>query len=431
MKQRLMKKLTSRNALSGSLGNLLEWYDFSLYGYFAAVIAKLFFPVEGKYTSLLMAFGVFAVGLFMRPIGGLILGHYGDKLGRKFALILSIVIITLPTFLMGVLPTYAQIGITATYILIFLRILQGLSVGGEFIGTTIFLVEHAPNTKRGIGGSFAYMGQTGGMLGSAFAITLTDLLTPEQLYSWGWRIPFLIGIVLGFFGLYMRKQVFETPPFCQLQKKHAVSRTPLKEVFQHHWKSVLTVFGLILFQAVSFYMILLYTVTWLNVELGLSKAITFPLNIIATIVFTALIPFFGKVSDKIGRKPLVMSACAAAFILTFPLFYLIALAPNTSSPFWFALLPLCIFSVILAAYHGPLAAILVEITPLKSRYSTLAVGYNFSAAIFGGTAPLVATYMVAKTNNIFAPCYYLMAASLITFLVVVFALKESYHRKID
>ena len=419
---RLPRNISSRNVVTGTLGNLLEWYDFSLYGYFAATIGRLFFASGGD-SSLLKAFAVFAVGLFMRPLGGLILGHFGDRLGRKFALVLSIVIITL--------PTYAQIGITATALLIFLRILQGVSVGGEFIGTTIFLVEHAPSAKRGLGGSFAYMGQTGGMLGSALAAAWTSLLPEEEFLRFGWRIPFLIGIVVGGIGFFLRQRTFETPPFCKLIRSGQTSKAPLKEVFLHHWKEVLMVFFLVLFQAVSFYILLLYMVTWLSDSLGFSKTTALCLNISAMVLFTLLMPAAGRLSDRVGRKPVLLFSSGFAALLSFPLYYWIQQSAASPHPFAAALAPLLLFAVLLAAWHGPLAAVLVEVTHLKLRYSTLAVGYNFSAAIFGGTAPLVAAWMVKRLHSPLAPCFYLIAAAAIAFVALLVGYKETYKKTIS
>ncbi|MBJ7450119.1 MAG: MFS transporter [Parachlamydiales bacterium] len=418
-------KYLNTSIIAGIIGNALEWYDFGLYGYLAATIGELFFPASDKRSSLALAFSVFAIGLFMRPVGGLIIGHYGDKLGRRFALILSILSISVPTFLIGILPTYAVAGIWSSIMMLLLRMVQGLSVGGEFIGAIVFLGEYTPHNKRGLICSLVFFSSTvGGLLGS-FCGMIVSLLPNQDLVNWGWRIPFLIALPVGLIGLYLRQHVKETPPFQTLKDQNKQARSPIIEAFKLHRTEMLAVFGLIIFQAISFYTLLLYSVTWLTVEIGMPKDQALPINLFATLIFAIFIIIAGHISDILGRRKVIFFGLIALCVLSYPLFASIQMAVHSTHPFILTLLPFSIIAVLLACFNGPLAAHLVEMTPLKNRFTTLAAGYNFSAAIFGGTAPLICTALIAWTGVLMMPAFYVSLAAIISLIVTISFTKRS------
>ena len=260
---------------AGIIGNVMEWYDFAIYGYFALIIGKLYFPSSSASTSVIAAFGAFAAGFLMRPIGSLIFGNIGDKLGRKRALLISVLMMAIPTFLIGLLPVHEQIGITAPILLVILRMLQGLSVGGEYTTSVVFLVENSPDGRRGFMASWSGWGAVAGiLLGSAIASLITTLLTPVQLASWGWRLPFLIGIIIAFVGFYIRRHLPDISPVSNQEKP----TSPIREAFTHEWRSLLKIAGLNLVNAVAFYMIFVYATTWLQQTEHITASKTLDIN---------------------------------------------------------------------------------------------------------------------------------------------------------
>jgi len=404
-----------RNMIGGVIGNVLEWYDFAVFGYFAPIIGAHFFPAENQQASLINAFGVFAAGYLMRPLGGLIFGYIGDRMGRKQALQWSVLLMAIPTTMLGLLPTYAQIGVTASVLLVVLRLLQGLSVGGELIGSMSFVTEIAPANRRGFFGSWTlFSAICGVMLGSAVATAAHWLLDPAALASWGWRLPFMAGLLVGGVGLWMRKGMVETPDFQRLKDSGQVDKNPILEAIQSAPTQIFRMGAMVVLMGGGFYMLFVWWPTYLTkiVKPPVSHALM--INTIAMAAMMALIPVAGWLSDLVGRKTVMASSLVGLILAGWPLFVL-----TDQGTFLFALCAQLAFAVLLAGTQGPMPAAMVEMFPTRTRFSGIGVGYNVSLAVFGGTAPLVSTWLVARTGDIAAPAYYLIVLGLISLVAVL------------
>jgi MHS family proline/betaine transporter-like MFS transporter len=393
------------NILSGMIGNVLEWYDFGLYGFLAPIIAVTFFPADAPAVSLLAAFGVFAAGYAARPLGGAVFGWLGDKVGRKPSLIISVTVMGVATFLIGLLPTHAQLGIAAPALLIFLRIAQGLSVGGEYTGSMVFLAEHAPDEKRGLQASWTQFGcLIGFLLGSAIGGLTSKVLGETAMYDWGWRIPFLLSGVIAVAGLVLRRTMTETPVMAALDTS---GRSPLAEVFLSDWRIMLRIIALIAAGAVGFYMIFIYSASYLTTRMDLTTAQALNINAFNLLVMLALTPPAAMLSDRFGRRPLLFVAVGGGLVFGWPLWWLMhqdALPAIVFGQMGFAVM----FGISFATVPATIA----ELLPPEVRVSGTSIAYNLSVGIFGGSAPLVATYLVAQTGSDLTPIYYFMAASI-------------------
>ncbi len=410
----------SKVLFAGMVGNILEWYDFVVYGFLAVIIGELFFPSEDPMISLLKSFGVFAVGFVMRPVGAVMFGHIGDKYGRKKALTISIVMMAVSTTAIGLLPTYAQIGILAPTLLVVLKLLQGLSVGGEYTTSVSFIVEHAPQDKRGLFGSVGILGAVVGiLLGSASGAVITKILPEEDLYSWGWRVLFFTGILLGLIGYYVRKNIDETPKFMELEYEEMIDKQPVLDVFKKAYKEFIKTFSLSTFQAVGFYTIFVYIANHLSVFVKFPKSTALTINTISMIVLAVLIPFFGWLSDKVGRKPIILTSTGFTVLTAYPLFKFVSSGAVEN-----ALIGQIIFAVVVAGFMSILPTTLVEIFPTQIRNSGYSIGYNLPFAIFGGTAPLISTYLIKITGDINSPAFYLIFAAAVAFIAGI-TLKET------
>jgi MHS family proline/betaine transporter-like MFS transporter len=408
---------TSRVIAAGMIGNVLEWYDFAIYGYFAAQIGRSFFPHEDAIAQLLAAFGVFAIGYLMRPIGGAIVGHIGDSFGRRAALTFSVAAMAIPTFLMGVLPGYHSIGLLAPIGLTLLRIVQGLSVGGEYTSSMVFLVEQAPEGRRGLMGALAGAGATVGiLLGSAVGAAFAASMSTAALDAWGWRIPFLLGLVVGIAGYLLRRYVLEAG----VAAKRA--RTPIIETLHDHWRLVLGFAGLSVFCAVTFYIGFVYIVSWLQTADGIAPSRALEINSLSMVIILPVTIAAGWLSDRIGRKPLMLATSAGGLIGALPLFWLL----NHPSAL-LAQLGQLGFVFLVGIYYAALPATLVEAAPANVRCTAVALGYNLCYGLFGGLSPLAATWLVQRTGDEIAPAFLIMAAAAVT-LATVFFLRESYRR---
>lgn len=400
---------------AASMGNLVEWFDFGVYGYFASILAVNFFVSSNQIVSLMATFATFAVGFFMRPLGAVIIGAYGDRAGRKKALAFTVILMAIATFMIGILPNYHQIGIWAPILLVIARLIQGFSAGGEWGGSASFMVEYAGESSKGFWGSWQQVSTSGGLfLSSLFGLLLTNVMTTESLESWGWRIPFIIGGILGLIGLYLRTKVEETPEFEAAEEKGEVSKAPLLDALRNYHKEVLTGVGFTIFWTVSYYGLLTYTPAFISDIVGLPAQLSFLANSLAMMVLLVLIPIAGSLSDKIGRKPLLLFATIGGIILTYPLFLMMS-----SGSFWLILIAEIIFSVLIAAFSGAGVAAITEIFPTKVRYSSLSIGYNFAVAVFGGTAPFVSTYLINLTSSNVSPAIYIILAAIATTLVLL------------
>ncbi|MBY0325211.1 MAG: MFS transporter [Reyranella sp.] len=393
---------------AGTIGNVLEWYDFAIYGYFAVSIGQNFFPSGDPVAQVLAAFGVFAAGFVMRPLGGLVTGLIGDRYGRRTALTVSVAAMAVPTFLVGALPNYEAIGIAAPILLTLLRMIQGLSVGGECTTSFTFLVENAPPGRAGLTGAIAMSGANLGLFaGSASGALMANLLPVEALHDWGWRIPFLAGVLVGGAGYFLRRHIQETN-----QPTH--SRTPVTETFRNHKRLLLRIAGLAAFGTVSFFLMFLYVVSWLQLVDGVAPERALDIN---SFSMAALIPTMvaaGWLSDRIGRKPLLIFATVSGFIGAVPFMWLM----HHPDPLLIVLGQLG-FVIVLAPALAAQPALLVESTPPAVRCTVISLGFNASAGMLGGFAPLAAAWLVHRSGIDLSPAFIAMAVAVISFVAVL------------
>jgi MHS family proline/betaine transporter-like MFS transporter len=422
------ERSTLRRAATASfMGNFVEWFDYAAYGYLAAVIAVVFFPATDKTTGLLAAFAVFAISFIVRPIGGIVWGHIGDRYGRRNALSLSILIMSGATFCIALLPTYAQVGMLAPLLLLLIRLVQGFSASGEYAGAAAFLAEYAPDNKRGFYTCLVPASTAAGLLfGSLFAAGLYSQLDTEQLHSWGWRIPFLLAAPLGLIGRYIRLHLEDTPKFREmeqaLEQKGGEHAVPLRELFGAQRKRVLVAIGVTCLNAVAFYLILSYMPTYLSTEMGMSETDSFLASTVSLATYIGFIFLMGKLSDRFGRKTMLIAASLLFLAVTVPLFGLLE-----GQTFAFILLIQIAFGLMLAMNDGTLPCFLAEVFPTRVRYTGFAFSFNTANALFGGTAPFIATWLISQTGDKLAPAWMLVAAAAVA-LVAMLCICETAHR---
>ena len=405
-----------RRAITGAaVGNAVEWFDFAVYGFLATYIAGHFFPSENETASLLSTFAVFAAAFFMRPLGGYFFGPLADRIGRQKVLALVILLMSASTFAIGLLPTYQTIGVIAPLGLLFLRCLQGFSAGGEYGSGACYLAEFAPDKRRGFIVSFlVWSVVVGFLLGSATVTALEATLSEEAMTSYGWRIPFLLAGVLGLVGLYIRLRLSDTPEFEKLRAAGEVATSPLKEALTTAWKPILQIFGLVVIHNVGFYVVFTYLPTYFTKTLDFSKTDAFVSVTVAGLVAIILIPPLGALSDRIGRKPLLLAGAIGFAVFTYPLFMLLnagSLAGAIAAHAGLAALESVFVCASLAAG--------AELFSTRVRSSGYSIGYNTSVAMFGGTAPYVATWLVDRTGSNLSPALYVVAAAVVTLLTVL------------
>ena len=402
--------------IAGMIGNGLEWYDYALYGHFAAIISTQFFPSENVFVSMIATFSVFAAGFLMRPLGALVFGYIGDRYGRRVSLAISILLMAIPTACIGLLPTYEQIGILAPVLLTIIRVLQGLALGGEFSGSITYVVEHAPANRRGLAGSTSLISMMLGILiGAAAATACAELLTEEEFNSWGWRVPFVAGLVIGLIGFYIRSMLDESPAYEEAKEAGHLSETPLKEVFTKHWKDLVLCIGLYIAVTIPFYVYVMFMNSYMHKILHYPLNVALYTNTVGQFAVLLLIPVFGWLCDRIGRKPIFIMASVGYLLCSYPVFQLI----ESGNP-QLALIAQLIFAVILAAYITPIPAVLVEQFPTSVRYTGMALACNICAALFGGTAPMVVTWLIKVTGDNTAVAAYVTVAAAISFVATCF-----------
>ena len=409
---------TRRRVISASfIGNFVEWFDYAIYGYLAATIATVFFPDSDPQTALLATFALFAISFFVRPLGGFFWGHLGDKMGRRTALSLSILIMTGATFCMALIPGHTTIGIFAPILLLIVRIVQGFSAAGEYAGASAFLVEYAPANRRGIYAAVVPASTAAGLLfGSLFVAGLSALLTSEQMDTWGWRIPFLLAAPMGLIGRYVRTKLEDTPVFQELAQEDDVMQAPVRDMIRHHWATLLRACGAVLLNAVGFYMLLSYMPTYLSEEIGFGKTESFLATSIALLSYIGFIFLTGLASDRFGRKKLLISASVCFILFTVPLFVVL-----DEGSFLVVLLVQVLLGAMLTLNDGTLPSFLAEQFPTRIRYSGFAVSFNLSNAVFGGTAPFMATLLISLFHSDLAPAWYLVAAAAVSLVAVAFS----------
>lgn len=403
------------------IGNFVEWFDYAVYGYLATVIARVFFPESSPTTGLLAAYAVFAISFIIRPIGGLVWGHLGDKIGRRNALSWSILIMSVATFCVGLIPGFSQIGYAAPILLLLIHMVQGFSASGEYAGASAFLAEYAPERKRGLLTSVVPASTAAGLLfGSLLAALLTAVLSTEQLDSWGWRLPFLLAAPLGLIGRYIRFRLEDTPKFQEMERNINVeSNTPLAILFTRHRRAIVIAFGVTCLNAVAFYLLLSYMPTYLSEQLHVDETASFVIASITLACYICFIFGMGALSDRFGRKRVLIAASICFVVGTVPLF---------SALDAFGLVGIALIQIVLAAFltmnDGTLPTFLAEIFPTRVRYSGFAFSFNAANALFGGTAPFVATLLITLTGSNLAPAWYLVVAALVA-MVAMLAARET------
>lgn len=408
--------------LAGMIGNGLEWYDYALYAYMVTLISKLFFPAGNEAVHLLATLGIFAVGFVARPFGGILFGMMGDKFGRRTALVAAIFLMAFPTGCIGLLPTYEQVGILAPLLLVLLRVMQGLSLGGAFSGTVIFLVEHSPPARRGLVGSTSLASlAVGFLLGSLVVMLMQVSLSEAQFESWGWRIPFLLGVPIGFIGLYIRNHTEESPVYEEAKKNDTLSKTPMRDVLRNEWKAVLQTIGIYITVTMPFYLVSAYFITFTEKILSRSKIEALWLNAMVMVILLMVVPLSAWVSDHVGRRKLMTFSAIGFLVFTYPIFNLL-LAGDFPS----VVLGHFFFALLVSINTGPVMALLVEAFPTRVRYSGMALSYNISAAAFGGTAPMVAQWLINETGDAHSIAYYVMACAVIS-LIALFFYRDRYR----
>ncbi|GAB7532560.1 MFS transporter [Pseudomonas sp. 3A(2025)] len=398
--------------VAAAIGNFVEWFDFAVYGFLATTIALLFFPSGDPSVALLKTFAVFAVAFAFRPLGGIFFGMLGDRIGRKRTLAMTILLMAGATTLIGVLPTYASIGVMAPILLTLIRCAQGFSAGGEYAGACAYVMEHAPNDKRAWYGSFLPVSTFSAFACAAvFAYVLEASLSAEVMASWGWRLPFLIAAPMGLIGLYLRWQLDETPAFQAVSDEHAVAHSPLKETLLHHGRPMLCLGAFVSLTALSFYTFTTYFATYLQVAGGLSRATSLLVALIALLFAAAICPLAGAFSDKVGRRKTIVTTCALLIVAVLPSFLM-----ASSGSFAASVLGVMLLAIGAVLSGVVTAALLSEVFPTRTRYTASAITYNMAYTLFGGTAPLVATWLISTTGSNLAPAFYLVAVALLALI---------------
>ncbi|CAE6730246.1 MFS transporter [Paraburkholderia aspalathi] len=419
------RSLNTRAVVAAVIGNALEWYDFTVFGFLTVVIAQLFFPAGNDYSSMLLTTATFGVAFVMRPIGGIVLGLYADRAGRKAALSLVIALMTLGILLLAIAPPYSAIGIGAPLMIVLGRLLQGFSAGGEFGSSTALLIEAAPFSKRGFYGSWQMASQAAALLlGAVVGALITHGLSPEALKSWGWRVPFILGLIIGPIGFYIRRHLSDSEAFLLAQK--TARRATLGEVFRSHSRDVLCGLGAVIALTVTIYVLISYLPTFAVKQLKLPYAQSFYAVIVGNLLLTVLSPLTGAWSDRIGRKGLSLWSLVLTLVIIYPLFAWLAAEPSVSK----LILVQALLSIALSGYYGPFGALIAELFPANVRSIGLSLAYNVAVMLFGGFGPFVVTWLINTTGSPLAPTYYVMGGLALS-IVAVACIPGKRHADLD
>jgi MFS transporter, MHS family, proline/betaine transporter len=403
---------------AGIVGNVMEWYDFAIYGFFARTIGSLFFPADDPNSSLLAAYAVFAVGFLMRPLGAILFGHIGDRVGRGPALLWSVVAMAVPTLIIGLLPIYSEIGIWASILMLLCRMMQGLAVGGEYTSSAVFLAETAEPHRRGAASAWAVVGATSGiLLGSAVGALVLNVLPLDQVVAWGWRIPFIFGVLVGVAGFIIRRRL----PF---DKPAAHKGSPLLQALREHPVAMLQAVAISLVNAVAYYLIFVYLITWLKLAADMGARTALQINSLSMVILIGVVLVVSRLSDRIGRKPILTSAAVGLLVLAWPLFELMR-----TGEVLYVFLGQLGFTLLIGSFGSVNPIVLCEVFPRHVRCSAVSAAYNLSVGLAGGTAPAVATWLIEETGNVSMPAFYIMVCAAISAAAAV-SLRESRQRSL-
>lgn len=399
---------------SACIGTILEWYDFSLYAYLAGVFAQIFFHALSS-IGLLLSYSVFAMGYLARPLGAALFGYIGDTQGRKKALSLSVLLMAIATCGIGMLPDYVAIGISAAFLLLFFRLLQGIAVGGEAFGSACFLVESIPSNKTGFYSSIIWASSVIGLLFGSFVVFILFVcFQGPLLYSFAWRLPFLLAAISGLIAYYIRTRTPETQAFQHLRYQCLIEKFPIKTIFLTHKFLIGQLMGLYLLSALITYLVFIFMPIYFTDVLGHSRIHAHALNTIILILLIFLDIFFGWLSDKLGRKSIMLAGAIGLMCFSYPLYMMIA-----QGSFFAAIIAQIIFTFLAASFQGPLLALTLDRIPISVRYTLGSLSYNLAYSIFGGTAPLVAIYLITKTTNVAIPGLYLALSAVVAVIILM------------
>lgn len=420
--------MQKRVLAGGSIGQFIEFYDFTLYGLSAVTLASLFFPSENALAGLLATFATFGVAFLFRPLGGLFFGALGDRIGRRKVLFITLLSIGVATTLIGLLPTYGTIGVLAPILLILCRLIQGFSAGGESVGAPAFVFEHAPLDRRGFWINVTLAATAlPSVVGGTLIMVLSSTMSSEAFTSYGWRIPFLLALPLAFFGLWIRAKTEESEAFKQVLAKHEHKEySPIREAFRENRIRMLQVIFVMALTAMGFYFLSGYFVSYVQVTGNLSRESSLLANAVAMAMYALLLPIGGMIGDRVGRKPMLIAGASALAVLSVPCFMLV-----TSGSLPLAIAGQLLFVVPMCIYGGGCYTFFVEIFTTETRFTSAAISYNVGYAAFGGTAPFIGTMLVSKTGLSAAPGMYMAAAAVIVVLLLVFTKVPETRRRVS
>jgi MHS family proline/betaine transporter-like MFS transporter len=420
-----MKTATAiKSIISSSVGNVLEWYEYTLYAYFATVIGALFFPQDSHFISMIMTFATFAVGLAARPIGGIIFGYIGDKYSRKKMLTITMLLMSIPTMCIGVLPTYSQIGILAPILLVLLRIAQGIALGGEFGASCVYLYESVPENKRGFYGTLALTGVGTGLVLSALTILMVEsFATQEQIYSYAWRIPFFASVIGSWMAFYMRLNLLESKDFETVKASNQLVHNPFMEMIKNHKSTLLSLFGIFLTTQVSFFVVFIFGKTMMIDFLHLDPKVAGQFNLLTVMSYTLSTLLFGYLSDRIDKRYIILTGLVLMFVSAYP-FIMSLSSGNTALILTMSLL----FGALIGMTEGTLNPLVVSSFPINIRATSVAFCWNFTSVAFGGASPMIAMWLNDRYGGIEAVAFYLMSVCLVSITLVLYIIGRDSKR---
>lgn len=421
-----MQRKLIRSVVSSLIGNVLEWYEYTLYAYFATVISSLFFPSDNQFVSMIMTFSTFAVGLAARPIGGIIFGYIGDKISRKSMLVFTMMLMTIPTLCIGMLPTYDKIGIAAPIILIILRILQGLALGGEFGASCTYLYESVSNNRRGFFGTLALTGVGLGLIFSSCTIFFVEkFFSNEEVYLYAWRLPFFISVLGACIAFYMRKSLMESDCFSEAKNNNQLLNNPFVEMLKNHKLKILKLFGIFITTQVSFFVVFIFGKSMMIKFLGYDSQLAGEYSLFTVISYTAATIIFGYLSDKVNKKYIILCGSTGILLLAYPFIHSLQIGSSHATILLLSLL----MGMLIGMTEGTLNPLTAESFPTNIRATSIAFCWNFSSVIFGSVAPIISMWLIENFGSVYIIAYYLITVCAITVSTVTFMIIKQILQK--